>query len=206
MATNYSESPYVGSGSLTRAQFLFYEMRTVAKLLLEGATDEEIRERVVRENLFQYPTERIIARMVDECLKRLHGLQDNTLVAGIAESDSFTAKQICLYAMMKEYRLVWDFMITIIGSKYQQQDFTYNRRDINVFLLQLQEQDDIVASWSESTCKKISSVLSRILVENEYIDHGKAERLNPVMISSILENAIRESGQTIALSAFNCFA
>ena len=118
--------------------------------------------------------------------------------------DATTAKQICLYAMMKEYRLVWDFMVTVIGQKYRQQDFTYSRRDINIFFMQLQEQDDYVASWSESTCKKIGSVLSRILIENEYIDDGKSKVLNSVLISPLLENAIRASGQELALPAFNC--
>ena len=203
---NISESPYKGSGSLTRAQFLFYEMRTTARLMLEGLSDKEIKRRVISENLYQYPTEKSLNQMVRVCLHRLHGLEDNTLISAVANMDAVTAKQICLYAMMREYRLIWDFMVTVIGTKYRQQDSTYSRRDINVFLMQLQEQDDYVASWSEATCKKISSVLSRILIENEYIDDGKALRLNPVLISSVLENAIRSNGETRALYAFNCLS
>ena len=182
---NLYSSPYKGSASLTRAQFLFYEMRTVAQLLVSGMADADIKRQVVSDNLFQYPTEKSLEQMVQVCLHRLHGLEDESLVAAIAQKDSVTAKQICLYAMMKEYRLVWDFMITVIGTKYMQQDTTYNRSDINMFLLRLQEQDDYVASWSDSTCKKIGSVLSRILIENEYIDDSKSKTLNPVLISRI---------------------
>ena len=203
---NISESPYKGSGSLTRAQFLFFEMKTTARLLVDGMSDKEIKNKIISENLFQYPTERSLDQMVNVCLHRLHGLKDESLVSAIAQMDAVTAKQICLYAMMKEYRLIWDFMITVIGTKYMQQDFTYSRRDINVFFMQLQEQDDYVASWSESTCKKIGSVLSRILIENEYIDNGKATTLNPVLISGTLENAIREAGDEHALPAFNCLS
>lgn len=199
------ESPYKGSGSLTREQFYFYEMRTTARLICEGMNDKEISEKIVSENLFQYPTERTINRAVTSCLKRLHALGDELLVRVIAELDSGTAKQICLYAMMKQYRIIWDFMITVVGMKYRQQDFSFNRRDINVFFLQLQEQDDTVAEWSESTVKRIESVISRILVENEYIDNNRATLLNPVLISSTLENAIRENGDIAALPAFNCF-
>ena len=202
---NISDSPYKGSGSLTRAQFLFYEMRTTARLIIDGLTDLEIKKKVISENLYQYPTEKSLEQMTRVCLNRLHGLEDDSLISAVANMDAVTAKQICLYAMMKEYRLVWDFMVTVIGSKYRQQDFTYSRRDINVFFMQLQEQDDYVASWSEATCKKIGSVLSRILIENEYIDNGKATVLNPVLISSVLENAIRSNGDEIALPAFNCF-
>lgn len=204
MRVSMNNSPYKGSGSLTRAQFLFYEMRTTARLMKDGLPNKEVIGRIVAENLFQYPTERSVTQMVRVCLHRLQGLEDSQLVESVAEADYATAKQVCLYAMMKEYRLVWDFMITVIAEKYRQLDYAYSRRDINAFIMRLQEQDDYVASWSESTCKKISSVLSRILIENEYIDDGKATRLNPVLISPLLENAIRASGQELALPAFNC--
>ena len=55
-------SPY--NAVLTREQFLFYEMRTTARLIAEGLEDSEIIERVVQENLFQYPTEKMVKRMV----------------------------------------------------------------------------------------------------------------------------------------------
>lgn len=43
-------SPY--SAVITREQFLFYEVRTTAKLICEGLCDDEIAERIVKENLF----------------------------------------------------------------------------------------------------------------------------------------------------------
>lgn len=206
MISRNIESPYKGSGQITREQFLFYEMRTIARLMAEGLSDDESIERVVQENLFQYPTERSVRKIAACCVERLRKLEDKTLIDAIASQPSDVAKQVCLYAMMKQYRLVWDFMVTVIGGKYRQQDFTYGRRDINVFLMQLQEQDDLVGSWSDATCKKIGSVLSRILIENEYIDDGKSAILHPVLISPLLENAIREAGQEICLPAFNCLS
>ena len=200
-----TNSPYFGSGQRTREQFLFYEMRTTARLLQETSSHKEVIDRIVNENLFQYPTERSVRQMVRTCLKRLEALEDVELVQAIAEQPSNTAKQICLYSMMKKYRLIWDFMITVIGSKYRQQDFSFSRRDVLAFIMQLQEQDSYVAGWSEGTVKKIVSVLINMMVENEYINNFKSDRLNPVLISRILEDAIRESRQEIALQAFNCF-
>jgi len=203
---NINDSPYKGSGSLTRAQFLYYEMRTTARLMTELQSDEEVIKKVISENLFQYPTEKSLNQIARDCLSRLHALEDDSLVKAIANLDSGTGKQICLYAMMRKYRLIWDFMITVIGGKYRQLDASFNRSDINAFIMRLQEQDDYVASWSESTCKKISSVLARILIENEYIDNGKATTLKPVLICRPLEAAIRETGMEVALSAFNCLS
>lgn len=110
-----SKSPY--SATMTREQFLFHEVRTTAKLLHEGCSTEELMERIVSDNLFQYPTEKSLKRTVRICLRRLDALEDDALVQAIATQPFDVAKQICLYAMMKQYRLVWDFMITVIGEK-----------------------------------------------------------------------------------------
>jgi hypothetical protein len=111
-----------------------------------------------------------------------------------------------MYAMMKRYRLVWDFMVTVIGEKYRMQNFSFSQMDVNVFFMQLQEQDDYVAGWSESTLKKIRQILIRILVENEYLDDIKADHINPVWLNSILKSAIRNNNDDRALAAFNCFS
>ena len=204
--TEINSSPYKGSAQITREQFLFYEMRTTAKLICEGLEDNEIIDRIVEDNLFQYPTEKSIRRMAKACIVRLKGICDIDLVEAVASRSSETAKQICLYAMMKQYRLVWDFMITVIGEKYRMQNFSFSQMDVNVFFMQLQEQDDYVAGWSESTMKKIRQILIRVLAENEYLDDIKADHINPVWLNPVLENAIRSNNDDRALAAFNCFS
>lgn len=197
---------YRGSGAITREQFLFYETRIVARLMSdESLSDEEITSRIIEENLFQFPTEKSLKRTVTGCLKRLRCLEDDELIKVIAHSPMEVGKQMCLYAMMKQYRLVWDFMIIVIGAKFREQDLSYGKMELNVFFMRLQEQDDEVASWSDSTINKIKQVLNRILIENEYIDSPRATKLNPIMICSEVDNAIRADGNEIALSAFNCF-
>ena len=202
--TQKESSPY--SAVITREQFLFYEMRTTAKLVAEGLNDEQVADRITSDNLFQYPTEKSVRRMALTCLRRLKALDDPDLVAAIASQPSDVSKQICLYAMMKQYRLVWDFMITVVGAKYENRDMSFSRMDFNVFMMRLQEQDDWVASWSDSTVTKVKQMLARILVDNEYLDSTTADHLNPVLIYPILEDAIRSSGDTKALTAFNCLA
>ena len=197
-------SPY--TGVITREQFLFYEMRTTARLVEEGLADAEIADRICDENLFQYPTEKSVRQMARTCIHRLHALDDPALISAIALQPSDVAKQICLYAMMKQYRLVWDFMVTVIGEKYRLRDLSFGKIDLNTFFMRLQEQDDWVAAWSEATITKIKQVLTRVLVENEYLDSLTSDHLNPVLIYPILENAIRDKGDDRALAAFNCFS
>lgn len=196
-------SPY--SAAITREQFLFHEMRTTASLMVEGLSDEEISGRILKENLYQYPTERSLKRNSRACIRRLHFLSSGTLVEVIARGPSPAARQVCLYAMMKQYRLVWDFMITVVGDKYSHQDFHFVKRDLDDFMEQIQEQDDWVSTWSESTVKKVKEVLRRLLVDNGYLDNAKSTVLNPVLIEPVLEKEIRKNHDEIALPAFDCF-
>lgn len=198
-----SSSPY--TAVMTREQFLFYEVRTTAKLMMEGFSDEDIIKRIMDDNLFQYPTEKSVKRMATCCIKRLRCLKDDTLINAMANQPTDVSKQICLYAMMKQYRLVWDFMITVIGEKYRLRDTSFGKIDINTFFLRLQEQDEVVASWSDTTISKLKQVLAKVLVENEYLDSTKADKLNPVWLNSVLENAIKDNGDEVALAAFNYF-
>lgn len=197
-------SPY--NAAMTREQFLFYEMRITAKLKNEKLTDEEVADRIMSENLFQYPTEKSVRKMALACIRRLNAMDNDTLVQALATQPSDIAKQICLYAMMKQYRLVWDFMVTVIGEKYRLKDTSYGKIDLNTFFFYLQEQDDWVAMWSDSTITKVKQVFNKMLVENEYIDNTNADHLNPVCLNPLLENAIRSNNDDVVLPAFNCFS
>lgn len=205
-STNKNAIPQkVYKASITREPFLFYEMRTTAKLIHEGISDDEVINRIVDDNLFQYPTEKSVRRMATACTRRLQSMGDDSLIEAIATQPVYVSRQICLYAMIKEHRLVWDFMVTVIGEKYRLNDFSYGRIDLNSFFLRLQEQNDEVAAWSDSTVVKIKQVLNKILVDNEYIDSTDSDRLNPVCIEPVLENAIHLNNDDVILPAFNCF-
>ncbi len=199
-----STYPYIAS--LTREPFLFYEMRITAKLLNSGLNDEETVAQIAADNLFQYPTEKTIVRMAKACIKRLNAMEDVDLIQAIAAQPTEIAKQICLYALMKQSRLIWEFMLTVIGEKYRLKDSSFGRIDLNTYFIRLQEQDNSVASWSEGTIAKLKQVIVKTLVENEYLDDVRADHLNPVYLYPILENAIRSHGDLTVLPAFNCFS
>jgi hypothetical protein len=193
------------NGGLTAEQFLFYEIRIVSKLYLEGKSIDEIIEYIKSDNLFQYPTEREISRLARACYKRIIALGNDKLVFELANAPIDVAKQINLYAMMCYNRLVREFMIDLIGDKYRQQDYSYTKKDINVFFSRLREQNDDIAAWSEQTLRKLKQVLTKCLIETEMLDSYSASELSPIFISAELESGIRENNDLMALSAFNCF-
>jgi len=193
------------NGGLTAEQFLFYEIRIVSKQYLEGKSIDDIIDYIRRDNLFQYPTEREISRLTRACYKRLVALDNEKLVYELANAPTEVAKQINLYAMMRYNRLVREFMTDLIGEKYRQHDYSYTKKDINVFFSHLREQNDDVAAWSEKTITKLKQVLTKCLIETEMLDSFRARELNPIFISAELESGIRENNDLTALAAFNCF-
>lgn len=86
VATMRDASPY--NAAITREQFLFYEVRTTAKLVCDNLTPDEVVERIVEDNLFQYPTEKSVRKMALACLRRLDVLGDDSLVEAIATQPS----------------------------------------------------------------------------------------------------------------------
>ena len=193
------------NGGLTSEQFLFYEIRIVAKQYLEGKSIDEIIEYILRDNLFQYPTERKISKLARACHRRIVALGNDKLVYELANAPVEVAKQINLYAMMRYNRLVREFMEGLIGEKYHQHDFAFTKKDINVFFSRLREQNDDISAWSEQTIAKLKQVLTKCLIETEMLDSFRDHNLNPIFISAELESGIRENNDLTALSAFNCF-
>ena len=190
--------------TITREQFLYREMRIVAKLLSEGKDEKQVIEEVVSNNLFQYPTERMIKNITQVCLNRFKEADSKELINIVANESSSVAKQACLFLMMNYYRLVWDFMITVIGEKYRTKDYSFTKMDMNSFFTCLQEQNDTIASWSDATITKCKQVLKKILVETGYLDNTKTEVLNPVLLDFSLKEAIENTNNKQALIAFGC--
>lgn len=192
-------------GSLTREQFLFYEVRIVAKLVAEGCSKDEIITLILEENLFQFPTERMQSSIAKTCISRLGILNSDELVDVIANSNVEEAKLVNLYAMMRSNKIVWDFMVTVIGEKYRTQDLAFGNSDLNLFMMRLQEQNDVVSSWSDKTITKIKQVLRRSLIEAGYLDSLKSTTLNAVLADYELIEGIRSNSDQEALCAFNYF-
>ena len=190
--------------TITREQFLFHEMRIVARLLDSGMDESGVIEEVSEKNLFQYPTERMVKNIAQVCVKRFKQTNSQELIDIVANDSADAAKQACLFLMMNYYRLVWEFMVTVIGEKYRTKDTAFTKVDMNSFFTRLQEQNDTVASWSDATIYKCKQVLKKTLVENGYLDNSRSEVLNPVLLDFRVKEAIEDTNNKEALIAFGC--
>lgn len=192
------------SGALTREQFMFREMRIVARLTRQGLAQAEIMERVFDENLFQYPTEKEIRGKCRAALKRLNCIAHSPeLVEMLADGALNEAKQAALVAMMAQSRLTAEFMTEVVGEKYRLLDMTLTQKDVRLFFDRLREKDEDAAHWSPATVKRIQSVLMNVLRENGYLEKIGSETLCPVLISTEFERTLIDAGFRHFLPAFN---
>lgn len=193
------------NGGLTREQFLFNEARIVAKLKLENKSDDEIINEVCTNNLFQYPTERMIRNLVQVCLKRIDELGNMNLVNILANGSYESAKQVNFYALLKKELLLREFMMEVVADKFRYKEYTFSKSDVLTFLHRLQEQDDAVASWSDSTVQRIRQIIVKMMVEVGYLDKHDSKMLNDILLDYELERGIVDNGDSAYLPIFNRF-
>lgn len=203
----YSVKPR-GGGSLTREQFLLREIRIVAALRLQGLSDTQIIQRVLDENLFQYPSKTNLRRIANVCLARLNALSAGTpdvatlLTVVLAEGMPAPASQANLYAMMLVYPLVRSFMTECVGERMARGNFHLTRTDLNAFFTALQLQDEAAAAWTESTTKRIKSTLWNLLVQAGYLPKRTSETLQRPLLDPTVKDAIVANGHAQLLIAY----
>jgi hypothetical protein len=185
---------------MTREQWLLKETRIVARLQLEGASEEEIIEKAQSENLFQYPTERMLRNIARVCAKRLGALNDEGLVHIIAYGLPDAAAQANLYAMMETYPLMRHFMTTEIARHFAELNFTFTRADMNAYFTKLTAEYDNFATIADSTVVKLKQVLRRCLLEAGIL--AKDGRLQQVLLDPDFEGILHERDDAAALAAF----
>src|SRR5699024_9670938 len=101
--------------------YFYMETKSLADLMLQGFNENEIKEKVIEENIFQVTSETRKKGIASAILKRLQPL-DEYLIEMIHNSDIETSKTIVLYSIMKTDRLFFEFMHEVFRDKVNYQD------------------------------------------------------------------------------------
>ncbi|MDD2373193.1 MAG: DUF1819 family protein [Syntrophomonadaceae bacterium] len=188
------------SAALTGEPFLFYESRQMARLKLSGRNQQQIREEIKSQNLFQYATEKSLNKRINAVQKRINAL-DETMLRFLAEKPSATAKIINLYAIMKTNKLMLDFMIEVIGEKFEHNNLILEKRDLNEFFAAKREQQANIARWSDETVAKLKRVLPRIILEAGILADRNTGILQRLTLDKDIEKYFRDHGEIEFLKA-----
>ena len=171
--------------TLNGAALGLFEFKLIVRLIEDGLTDSEIREKVLNENLFQLK-ESSTKRSLPYILKRARTL-DEKLRHLLLNDLNETATQINIYAIMKNDLLFYEFMDELIKIKIQNNDLVYEKKDLNIFFNEKADQSHTIAQWSETTINRMKRAYNRLLIKMGYLDNFKSNALNRIYLDESLK-------------------
>ncbi|MNW38402.1 DUF1819 family protein [Paenibacillus sp. OT2-17] len=181
------------SATLTGASFMFYEFKQVISLRLSGFSEQDIRKKVLSENLFQYQINASLKRSLPSVLRRARIL-DEMLCQMVIEQSLEAGKLINLYAIMKTDRLFFEFMNEVVREKLESNHYLLERKDLNLYFVSKAEQDTGVAGWTEKTVTKLKNVIQRILLESGILKDKKTGELSRILMDDQLKQHLIHIG------------
>ncbi|GAB2497459.1 hypothetical protein GCM10008929_18060 [Alkalibacterium psychrotolerans] len=174
------------STTLNTRPFLYREARMVAELINQGTSNEEIKERVIEDNLFQLTSKDRRSRFLTVIKKRLDNL-DDFLTENFLVSDSSTSKAILLYAIIKSDTLFYEWMREIVWDKWLTLDDEVTKLDTISFIESKVEQNETIAKWKVETRERLVNAYHRALVDAEYASYFETKILlqRPIISSQV---------------------
>jgi hypothetical protein len=166
----------IAAGSL-----LLKESREIARLLLENLDEEGWHRAIVVDNVLQKKSPASARRMARLIRNRLEPLRLE-LWHLVLDQDREITTQALLVASIKHSRLLRDFLDQVVREHYR----TFKRQlalsDWRTFLAECAARDPAVATWTESTQKKLGQVVFRILAEAGYLESTRTMKLSPIRV------------------------
>lgn len=181
------------SVTITGASFLFYELKQVVGLKVRELNESEIKEKVNTDNLFQYQVKSSIKRSLPSVLRRAKVL-DETLCKMMLEQSLESGKIINLYAIMKTDKLFFEFMNEVIREKLENDNYTLEKKDINLYIASKAEQNSRVAAWTEQTLGRLKQVYVKVLHDVGLLKDKKTGELSRLMMDEQLKQHLIQIG------------
>ena len=169
------------NADITAGSLLYYETRQVVKCILDGMADTDIRKAVEEDNILQKRSVAPSKRIYSLIKNRLNTVKnDKNFLELIYNSDAITAKQAMLVLVLRNSKLMANFMVSVIQPKYRTYETSLTKLDWEQFLDELGRQDPEFPTWSDKKKTKIRDCIFRVLVEVGYLSQdSKLVRVIP---------------------------
>lgn len=152
--------------SFTVGGLFYQEAVSAADLYITSKDWANVREEIVRTNLFQVRTTSSLERICSEVLSRLKLLSSEQLKI-IQDGSRQEQLQILWIAVCKRYSFIRDFAIEVIREKFLLMDCALTDEDYTIFFDTKAEWHEELEKLKDSTKKKLKQVLFRMLREAE---------------------------------------
>ena len=188
------------NAGLMSQSFWFVEFKKIVVLYKNGADYDEIKRQCIEENLFGAINPNREKRMCGYLLTRMRSMDDR-LIELFINGDVSTQKLINLITVMNTNRLFFEFVYEVYRNKLIIGDTSIDLKDGNIFFGQKETQNDNLASWNETTKKRLRSLFLNFLIEADLVkwaDDKKQKRIvNRVFITMELENYLKATNMSM---------
>lgn len=144
------------SAGIVSASFWLLETKTTAEYMLDGLSKSKILELSLNENIYQVDSERRAKDIANVTYRRLKDFPEK-LLKFFVNADVNSSKIIVLISILKNDKLLFEFMYEIFRERIILGNYTLKKSDFEIFFKNKSQQSEIIENWAEKTIKKLSS-------------------------------------------------
>ena len=174
-----NNSPYT---SLTGCTFLYYEFKRILPVLMSADAERLLKEEVENNQILQVNSRTSRQRFAVEFKRRYAAVPAQFWREWQHWSEAGQRAGL-FYAILKAYKLVFDFHVNVAMKKWNSIDHKLTVNDLLMEFNEISAHDAFVDSWSDATKKKCTSCYLTILRQTGLLQE-KTDELTPVKLSS----------------------
>lgn len=168
--------------AITGCTFLYYEFGRILPLLMDANSELLLKDEIENNRLLQVNSIASRKRFVVEFKRRYASVP--AVFWKTWQQMSEAGQRVGLfYAIMKTYKLVFDFHFNVTMRKWNSIDHSLLSDDLMMELNELAAHDAFVDSWSDATKKKCCSSYLTILRQSGLLNE-KTHELTPVKLDA----------------------
>ncbi|MCB5955579.1 DUF1819 family protein [Enterococcus sp. CWB-B31] len=146
----------------------FNEFREYIHLRNSGADDDDIRDMVEQENIFNASSIARGKRMYGVLKRRVNILGEEILPL-FFYLDVFNQQVVNVVAIMLEQRIFQEFMIEVYAEKLLTGQLDLNQKDYREFWQKKMASTEKTNKWTEQTIKRLSRSFRQVLIDSQFI-------------------------------------
>lgn len=174
------KSPY--TAAMTGCGFLYNEFIRVLPLFMEKNAADLLKEEVLNNRLLQVNSQKARQRFITE-FKRRYNAVPLSFWTNFVNMNEAAQRAGLLYAILKAYKLVFDFHFNVTVKRWNSVDQTLHKNDIMREFSELSSRDAFVDSWTEKTKDKCASQYLTILRQAGLLQE-KTDELQPLHLEA----------------------
>lgn len=177
--TEKNKSPYT---TITGCTFLYYEFGRILPLLMDANSEALLKDEIENNRVLQVNSIASRKRFVVE-FKRRYASVPAVFWRTWQDMGEAGQRAGLLYAILKTYKLVFDFHFNVTVRKWNSIDHCLLKDDLLMEFNELSAHDEFVDSWSDATKKKCCSNYLTILRQSGLLDE-RTNELTPVKLDA----------------------